>query len=67
MRVHGKVVEDRIAELEAYVAGHTTTERLVRAALEDGHDLAAFVEMDEFTIDVVVRLGDGLCLVYDTT
>ena len=39
----------------------------MRALEPEGLAITEVVEMDEFTIDLVVRFPDGLCLVYDTT
>lgn len=67
LRVHGRVPERRIAELEAWVAGQRITEQVVRETDRAGLVLAEVVEMDEYTLDLFVPLPDGLVLVYDTT
>lgn len=67
MDVVGRVDPRRHQALTAFVSGQRTTEGVVRALAQEGLELADVVEMDEFTIDLVVPLLDGLCLVYDTT
>lgn len=67
LTVHGVVPDDRVRELEEFVARHTTTERVVRDLEVHGLILADIHPMDEYTLDLVVPLPDGLTLVYDTT
>lgn len=67
MDVVGRVDARRVEALAAFVSGQRTTERVVQALAQEGLELADVVPMDEFTIDLVVPLLDGLCLVYDTT
>jgi hypothetical protein len=64
---HGSVPAHRVEELSRFVASHRTTEQLLRAAQAAGLDVAAILEMDEYTLDILVPLPDGLVLVYDTT
>ncbi|MEQ1570372.1 MAG: hypothetical protein ABMA64_32355 [Myxococcota bacterium] len=59
--------EDRLRELDAFVSGQRGTERVLRDLEALGLELADIVQMDEFTLDLVVPLPDGLTLVYDTT
>jgi hypothetical protein len=56
-----------MTELASWVAAQGTTERVVLAATAAGLELHDVVQMDEFTLDLVVALPDGLWLVYDTT
>lgn len=58
-----------LAELEEAVHDHSTLERVVRwAMLQSPPQLIdTVIHQDEYSLDVVVPLGDGLCLVYDTT
>ena len=48
-------------------AGRTPTSSGRRRLPRMDAQLAEVVEQDEFTLDLVVRLPDGLFLVYDTT
>ena len=62
----GQVQPARQRELAAFVETHRTTEPMFRDL--DRLGLAyEITPMDEFTIDIVVPLPDGLALVYDTT
>lgn len=62
----GQVPPARHRELAAFVETHRTTETMFRDL--DRLGLAyKILAMDEFTIDIVVPLPDGLALVYDTT
>jgi hypothetical protein len=63
---HGVVPEPRLRELEGFVASQTTTERVFRDLDALGLRME-IVAMDEYTLDLVVPLPDGLTLVYDTT
>jgi hypothetical protein len=63
----GDVPPHCFAALRAWVEPQRTTEDGVQAVLGDGLDLHDVVQMDEYTLDVLVRLPDGLWLVYDTT
>lgn len=67
LTTHGSISPARVTELSAWLDGQTTTERVVHAVLDAGYPLLHTHEMDEFTIDIVVGLPDGLVLVYDTT
>lgn len=67
MKLHGVVSEHRAAEIRAFTAGHTTTDRLLRAHLANDCDIADIHNMDEYSLDVVVPLPDGLVLIYGTT
>jgi len=67
MDVVGSIDAGRVAQLTAFVAGQRITDHVVRALEPEGLAITEVVEMDEFTIDLVVRFPDGLCLVYDTT
>lgn len=64
---HGPVPAHRLEELERFVAPHHTTEGIIRALDAAGLELADILEMDEYTLDLLVPLPDGLVLVYDTT
>jgi len=57
----------RREQLEAFVAGQHTTEHVVRQVEAEGLELVDIVQMDEFTLDLVVRVDPSLWLVYDTT
>ncbi len=67
LAVHGDVPEARVVELRAYVRDHSTTGRLTAAAFAQGLDIADIHAMDEYSLDLVVPLPDGLVLVYGTT
>ena len=67
MNVHGQIAPERVAELEAFTAPHTTTSRLLRDHLARGCDITDIHAMDEYTLEVVVPLPDGLVLIYGTT
>lgn len=67
VRLRAAVSDGRRAELEAWLAGQTTTERLFRAVDAAGLRITEIVHQDEYTLDLVVPLPDGLTLVYDTT
>ena len=59
-----------IAELEDAIADHTTLEKVVRWAMfrAPRQLIDTVIQQDEYTLDVLVPLGDGdVCLVYDTT
>jgi len=53
-----------LAELAAFTADHQTTARLTRDVFAAGLDI---VTMDEYSLELVVPLPDGLTLVYGTT
>ncbi len=55
--------EPELQALRARVSRHSA----LRLALEDGLSMVESVPMDEFTRDVIFRLGDDRWLVYDTT
>lgn len=63
----GQVDPSRLEALEQSIASHRLTEHVMRGLTALGGELEDVVEQDEFTIDLVVRLSDGLFLVYDTT
>lgn len=63
-QAHGRVSEARLAELAAFTADHQTTARLTRDVFAAGLDI---VTMDEYSLELVVPLPDGLTLVYGTT
>ena len=65
--VHGGVPERRIHELQAFIAEHRTTARLTRDVFANGLDIADILAMDEYSLDIVVPLPDGLVLIYGTT
>ncbi len=57
----------RAPDLEAAVAAHRTLDQVVRWGVARGHVVTRVVHQDEYTLDVVLPIGDGLFLVYDTT
>jgi hypothetical protein len=61
------IPDPRFAEIAVWVGPQTTTERAVNAVIKAGYALHDAHQMDEYTIDLVVELPDGLVLVYDTT
>lgn len=67
LRAIGRIEEPARAALEAVVAGHRTLELVVRWAIDAGLDVVEVVGMDEYTFDVVVAVGEGLHLVFDST
>jgi len=67
LRAIGSIPDARLAELASWVQRQRTTEHIVQAAIEQGLELHDVVQMDEFTLDLVLPLPDGLWLVYDTT
>jgi hypothetical protein len=67
IRPHGPVAPTRLAELEAFVASQRITEHVFRDMDAARIRVTDIVAMDEYTIDLVFRLPDGLWLVYDTT
>lgn len=67
LQAHGRVSDARLAELAAFTADHQTTARLTRDVFAAGLDLADIVAMDEYSLELVVPLPDGLTLVYGTT
>ncbi|MCB9670759.1 MAG: hypothetical protein H6736_22570 [Alphaproteobacteria bacterium] len=69
MRIVGEIPIEpaRLEALERDVRTHRITEHIIRALPGMDAQLAEVVEQDEFTLDLVVRLPDGLFLVYDTT
>ncbi len=64
---HFSIPAPRLAELTTWLDRQTTTERVVNAVIAAGFTLHDAHQMDEYTIDLVVELDDGLVLVYDTT
>lgn len=67
LRVHGGVDVERVRALDAFVAGHRITEHVFVGLDGAGLAIDDVIAMDEYTIDLVVHLPDGLTLVYDTT
>ncbi len=67
LRVHGTVPAERVAELGRMVDGLGSLERVLRALDGQGLVLSEVVSMDEYTVDILVALPDGLTLVFDTT
>jgi len=67
LTTHGSVSASRLAELTEWVHDQRITEQMFRAVHAAGLVIADIVHMDEYTIDIVVPLADGLVLVYDTT
>ena len=65
--VHGTIAASRLRELERFVAGQSITEHVFRDLDALGLAIDDIVAMDEYTLDLVVPLPDGLVLVYDTT
>lgn len=65
--IHGQVPAARVIELQGFVAAHRITEQVFRDIDAAGLRIADILEMDEYTIDIVVPFPDGLVLVYDTT
>lgn len=67
VRVVGEVDAERVRALDAFVAGHRITEDVFIGLDRAGLAIDDVIAMDEYTIDLVVGLPDGLTLVYDTT
>lgn len=67
LRVLGPVPEPRRRELVGLIGAAGTLERVIRALEGEGLELADVIPMDEFTIDILVDLPDGLTLAFDTT
>ena len=67
IRVHGIVDPRRVAGLAALTARQSITEQVFRMVDELDLVVVDLLPMDEYTIDVVIALPDGLHLVYDTT
>jgi len=67
LRVHGDIPDDRIQEIADFVRGQSITEAVFRDLDAAGLSVAEIIPMDEYTLDWVVPLPDGLTLVYDTT
>lgn len=67
LAVHGRVPAARVTELEAWTARQAITEHVFLDVDAAGLRIEDIVTMDEYTIDLVVPLPDGLVLVYDTT
>ncbi len=67
LRSVGIVASARLRELGDYVRSQQITEHLFVDAHASGLRIADIVHMDEYTIDIVIPLPDGLVLVYDTT
>lgn len=75
-RVSQAIIDNRanldaaaLEALEHAVADHTTLEKVVRWAMfrSPSRLIDTVVQQDEYTLDVLVPIEDGLCLVYDTT
>ena len=66
MRVHGQVAPEAI-EAWAHLGDLRTTEQVWRWADGAGLALADVVHMDEYTIDLVVPVAEGVVVVFDTT
>lgn len=58
-----------LSAIEAVVSGHKTLEDVVRwgLALQPPRLVERVVVQDEYTHDVVIRWGEGVYVVYDTT
>jgi hypothetical protein len=67
LTVFGDVPEARVRELEQFVASQRITEHVFRDLDALGLRIDDIVYMDEYTLDLLVSLPDGLTLVYDTT
>jgi hypothetical protein len=67
VRFRNHVAEGRKAELQRWLAPQTTSGDVWAALLTRGLRIHDIVTMDEFTLDWIVPLPDGLVLVYDTT
>lgn len=67
LTTRGGVTESRRCELEQLLGSARTLEQVIRALDGVGLQLADVIPMDEFTIDILVDLPDGLTLVFDTT
>jgi len=65
--VHGRVPRARVDELDAYVRDQRITEHVFLDADGAGLRIDEVIHMDEYTLDLLVPLPDGLVLVYDTT
>ena len=67
MRSHGVVPDASMAALDAFTREHAITEQVFRAL--DGAGLRDYdiVQIDEYTLDLVVAWPGGIWLVYDTT
>ena len=67
LRVHGTVPPERVRALAAWTAEQRLTEHVYTDVDAAGLQIDVIVPMDEYTLDLVVDLPDGLVLVYDTT
>lgn len=67
IRSHGSVPEARLAELDRLLGGLGSLERVLRALDGEKLSLGDVIPMDEYTIDILVDLPDGLTLAFDTT
>lgn len=67
LRVHGTVSASRVRELTRWVASQRRTEHVFLDADAAGLSIATVHQMDEYTLDLLVPLPDGLVLAYDTT
>lgn len=66
-RLHCLLSGPRHRELLAWTRTQHITEQMFHAVDDAGLRITAIHHMDEYTIDIVVPLPDGLVLVYDTT
>ncbi|MEM6929496.1 MAG: hypothetical protein AAF602_21330 [Myxococcota bacterium] len=67
MRVFGTIPPARVAELREWLGEPTTLARVIAVLDRDSLGLSELIPMDEYTIDVLVDLPEGLTLVFDTT
>ena len=63
----GSVPVDRVERLKEMVRRQSITEHIVRDLEANDLKFHGVIEMDEYTLDLLVVASDGLCLVYDTT
>ena len=64
---HGQIPAKRLTELAAFILDHRTTARLTNDAFASGLDISDIVQLDEYSLEIVVPLPDGLVLTYGTT
>jgi hypothetical protein len=73
LRVHGRIPEEAITEIEVQVSSHQNLKDMMAWALSQRPGtfipqiVTEVIVQDEFTHDVIVPRADGLVLVYDTT
>ena len=63
----GSIPADREERLKEMVHGQSITEHIFRDLEANDLKFHGVIEMDEYTLDLLVVASDGLCLVYDTT